>query len=83
MTKVWITKYALTTSIWTRDAKIKDDLACVGNPGTFEYQCFFREGREWHRTHESAVARAEEMRLAKIASLRKAIERLEQLRFAP
>jgi hypothetical protein len=40
------------------------------------------EGRQWHRTQESALARAESMRKAKIASLRKSIARLEALSFA-
>lgn len=39
------------------------------------------EGKEWHRTRESAVAKAEEMRCKKIDSLKKQIEKLEKKRF--
>lgn len=36
---------------------------------------------DWHPTREAALARAEEMRAAKIASLKRQIERLESLEF--
>lgn len=36
---------------------------------------------EWHRTREGAVAKAEEMRVARIASLEKQIAKLRKLRF--
>lgn len=39
------------------------------------------EGKQWHRTIESARSRAEEMRLKKIKSLKKSIARLESLKF--
>ena len=38
-------------------------------------------GKDWHRTPEQALARAEEMRLAKIESLKKSIKKLEGLKF--
>ena len=38
-------------------------------------------GKDWHRTPEAALARAEEMRLAKIESLKKSIKKLEGLKF--
>ena len=42
---------------------------------------FHGEGKEWHRTKEAAIAKAEEMRQKKIAGLKKQIERLEKLEF--
>ena len=39
-------------------------------------------GKDWHRTPESALARAEEMRKAKIASLKKSIAKLEAMTFS-
>lgn len=39
------------------------------------------EGNDWHRTKESAIAKAEEMRKKKIASLKKQIEKLEKMEF--
>lgn len=39
------------------------------------------EGRQWHRTREAAVARALEMREAKIASLERQIAKLRKMEF--
>jgi hypothetical protein len=79
----WITEYALTTGI--EECRVKDcfDISdrmvarvsdrhfsdCVHSP-------------HWHRTRETAVAQAEKMRLAKIASLRKSLKKFEDMRFS-
>lgn len=48
----------------------------------FDGGCTFSiYGKDWHRTPEAAIARAEEMRAEKIASLKKQIERLMKLEF--
>jgi hypothetical protein len=81
--KVWISKYALSQGIWERDAEISErqpQLAILRNFGRLD-EMYHGEGREWHRTREDAERRAEEMRLAKIASLRKQIAKLERMRF--
>jgi hypothetical protein len=39
------------------------------------------EGRQWHRDRFSAIKRAEEMRVSKIASLNKQIRKIQQLNF--
>ena len=79
--KIWVTKYALTEGIRETEAEtfknfpnmVKD----VDRP-----TCYLHgEGREWHRTRDSAVKRAEQMRLAKIASVRKQLAQLESLKF--
>ena len=38
-------------------------------------------GKDWHRTPEAAIARAEEMRAAKIAAMRKHLTKLERMVF--
>jgi len=38
-------------------------------------------GNDWHRTEEAAIKRAEEMRLKKIASVKKQLGKLEKMRF--
>ena len=77
--KVWITKYALTKGIFV------DDSARLTVTGNCEIRRrMFPEyfhGKEWHISAEAADARAEEMRQAKIASHRKAIAKLEKMRF--
>lgn len=76
----WVTKYALTEGIEVVDAEVSGDgdMIAYGNIG---YDSQYAYGNAWHRTPESAVARAEEMRKAKIASLKKSIKKMESLVF--
>ena len=78
--KVWITKYALTDGI----------IEAEGKPYGFEwvsaswdngFRCSVFGQGEWFDTKERAIAKAEEMRQKKIASLKKRIEKLEEMRF--
>jgi hypothetical protein len=81
--KAYITKYALTKGIQEVDdalAAWRTDMIHVKSLG--EFAVFHGEGREWHRTRESAVKRALVMRDKKIASLRKAIGKLADLTFS-
>lgn len=76
----YITKYALTKGIGEYpDGFLKEKEGLLSNAR--ENLFFHGEGRVWHRTLESAVAQAEEMRAAKIASLEKAIKKMKALEF--
>lgn len=79
--KVWISKYALTDGIVEREVE-----ECDAN-GRYVYSKAdfwqsFRLGGDAHKTREAAVAAANSMRLEKIASLKKQIEKLEALDFS-
>lgn len=78
--KVWITKYALTSGIKEMEVRQSEY-----NPdtvwGNALFDCYHGEGREWHKTYEAALVRAEEMRKKKIVSLTKQIHKLENMRF--
>ena len=80
--KVWITKYALTQGIF----EIEAEECGMGFPGMIQPKeehpshCH-EEGKDWHRSKDSAVKRAEEMRQKKISSLRKKLEKLEKMKF--
>lgn len=78
--KVWITKYALSKGIFTVDAEISQrGMAIVrGVNGNF----YHGEGREWHRSEDGAIARANQMCAAKIVSLASQLRKLEQMVFA-
>lgn len=78
--KVWITKYALTSGIFEVDAETctSPSLMVVRKPG--ELTAYFH-ANDWHKSKEDAIARAEEMRAKKIASLRKIIAKLEAMSF--
>jgi hypothetical protein len=83
--KVWITKYALTEGI-----KSIDDAKDIGDGyvsrdgktfGSWDERRHFYGGNDWHLTEDAAIAHAEKMRTAKIASLRKSIAKIEALSF--
>lgn len=73
--KAYITKYALFDGISEIDADEKYRRIYV--PRWAEH---ILDG-DWHRTLEAAQTRAEEMRQAKIASLKKQIAKLEKMNF--
>ena len=79
--KVWITKYALTQGIFEKEAE-----ECGIGQGMIrtkeQYPSYYHdEGKDWHRSKESAVKRAEEKKKKKISSLKKKLEKLEKMKF--
>ncbi len=80
--KIWNTKYCLTKGITTHEAT-------GGTTGMVRitdepYRCdpyLHREGRDWHRTHESALIRAHIMKAEKIESLHRQIKKLSTMNF--
>lgn len=85
--KVWITKYCLTYGIQEIEAEI-----CKTNNNSIKrikkdddwFNCdeyYYGEGKEWHTTKESAVKRANEIKLKKIESLKKQLIKIESLKF--
>lgn len=77
----YITKYALTMGIVQKQVEGTPASGMVVTSGERYPAYFHGEGREWHRTREAAVKRANAMRDAKVASLRKQIARLETAAF--
>ncbi len=83
--KVWITKYALSEGIIAcerspRDHSESDGYAVVIWPGGLNGTNVFGRN-DWYKSERDALARAEQMRTAKIASLEKQIARLRGLKF--
>ena len=76
--KVWITKYALTQGVYRCDVETFDDSPRMVKDAVSMYY----HGNDWHETSDEAVAKAEKMRAAKIASLEKQIAKLRRLDFA-
>ena len=77
--KVYITKYALSDGILEKEAEECDRF--LGMIRTDDGAHFHGEGKDWTRTKEAAVARAQEMKTKKIKSLKKQIEKLERMKF--
>lgn len=75
----YVTKSALSAGIQRKRLKQCDPPSMAEDADAQPWGFYHGEGREWHRTWESAVARAEEMRKAKLASLRKSIAKLEKM----
>ncbi len=77
--KVWITRYALSSGIINCEAEL-----CNTNGGMIKCELgyFHGDGKEWCSTEDGAVLRAEEMRKAKIVSLKKSIAKIETLKFS-
>lgn len=82
--KVWITKYALTRGIFEAEVEERDRgmVRLVDHRPVGYGILFHAEGRDWHRTLESALARCEVMREAKLKSLEKSSAKLRKLDFA-
>ena len=74
----WVTKYALTLGIKKVDGiiphAISSGMLCYGDRET-------AHGNDWHRTEDEAIAKAEQMRVKKIAALEKQIAKLKKLSF--
>jgi hypothetical protein len=82
MPKFWVSKYAMTKGIFPVNGEVSEiSRSVLVVKDTWTYY-LHGEGKEWHRTPEAAVARAEEMRTAKIASLKKQIAKVEKMTFA-
>ena len=78
--KVWITKYALTDGIIEAEGE-PYGLERVSASWDNGCRCNDFEQGEWFDTKERAIKKAEEMRQKKIESLKKQIEKLEEMRF--
>ncbi len=78
--QIYITKYLFTNGIELVDAEISDKMAIVGESNSYQ-QYFHGEGREWHRTKESAIARAEEMRIKKLKAIDKQMKKISAMKF--
>jgi hypothetical protein len=82
--KIWVTRYALTRGLYEIEAEIEEGgFACEIRDGRPMFSGFGFTGHhpDWHYTREHAIARAEQLRMVKIASLQKQIKKLEKMRF--
>ena len=80
MTKIYVTKYALTSGVFSIDAEIKPG----GKSATFRDEMnhrWFVYGKEFWLTPEEAIADCEYRRKSKLLSLEKQKHKIENLNF--
>ena len=77
--KAYVTKYALTVGIERLEGEVEGGMFMVIRNGFMNH--YHGEGREWHRTLDSALAQAEKLRERKLVALRKQQEKLEKMVF--
>ncbi|MCB4358463.1 hypothetical protein [Quatrionicoccus australiensis] len=76
--KAWVTKYSLTEGI----KEVEGEVCHKISSEMLAYDKHkYAHGKDWHRTQDAAIARAEEMRKKKIESLKKSIKKMESLEF--
>ncbi|MFG1429296.1 hypothetical protein [Roseixanthobacter glucoisosaccharinicivorans] len=75
MPTFYVTKHALTSGTLKIEAE-KTECDGIHWGGSF-WNSAYGEGRQWSRTEAEALVCAEKMRVKKIASLKKQIEKLE------
>jgi hypothetical protein len=80
--KVYVTKYALTQGILEEEATLVGEarIKVSGDSSRGVFHAFYYKP-DWYETREEAVARAEEMRKRKIASLEKSLKKFKNMKF--
>ncbi len=82
MKTYWITKYALTEGIIKAEAKPPSESGYISvKSDRFHFRTSFKVGTDAFLTEAEAKANADKKRLAKIASVKKQIAKLEAMRF--
>lgn len=82
--KLFVTTYALTAGIMEVEAEIASTSSSMivwRNAGVRYDSHSHGEGKQWHRTREAAVVKANAMKVAKIASMKQSLKKLESLTF--
>ncbi|KHS77000.1 hypothetical protein QT13_01800 [Pectobacterium brasiliense] len=79
MTKIYVTKYALTSGVFAVEAEVEDTMATFKRD--VSYFTEFAHGNDFHLTHKEALADCERRRKAKISSLDKQRKKLEAMKF--
>ena len=79
MQKFWITRYALSQGIYEFVAELDENKKRIWRRGKYSIESFY--GNDWHHTKEAALEKAEQMRIKKITSLEKQIEKLTNMKF--
>ena len=78
--KIYVTKYALTTGIFTAQGEQSSDDSFFYKMDGSSFTQYAR-GNDVHLTEEAALERAEEMRIAKLKALDKHMKKVIAMKF--
>lgn len=81
--KVWITKYAMTSGVFTAEGESIGQAMCAVRPKGHKGFTVYFHGNEWHTDEAKAIERFNQMKQKKIASLKKQLAKVEALEFLP
>jgi len=81
--KIWNTKYCLTDGITEHDAEVTGDCTMAVLPKTkANYRTVLHgEGKDWHRSREAAILRANEVKIKKLKSLDRQVKKISAIEF--
>jgi hypothetical protein len=82
MTKIYVTKYALTSGIFSVDGEISEDGTMASYMKSSTWFKEYAHGNDFHLTKESALSRAEEMRITKLQSLDAKAKQISAMKFS-
>lgn len=77
----YITKYALTRGILKKTVELDHEWPNTVSVKGVWNERYHKQGRDWHRTESFAMARAEEMRVARLERLDKEMRKLSAMKF--
>lgn len=81
MTTYWVTKYAMTTGIISFETdKEPNQHGIIQKPGIWSMSFFVN--KDCFDDHMKAIAKAEDMRIKKIASLQRSLKKIQELKFS-
>ncbi len=80
--KIWNTKYCLTDGITEHEVKETNDNYVMIPAAEKSYGVYLHgEGKEWHRSKASAIVRANEVKIKKLQSLDRQIQKISSIEF--
>jgi len=80
MTRIYVTKYALTEGVTVHEAEIDKEMAVVRPKGNLGLPSYFHRG-EWFESGSDAIDNAEDRRAKAIEAAHRKIKKLNDLTF--
>lgn len=80
--KIWNTKYCLTSGITVHDVEeCGDNMVVIPKTQTSYPVHLHGEGKQWHRSLNAAIVRANEIKIKKLQSLDRQVKKISAIDF--